>query len=129
VPVGSTSDEEFHITQVGPYGIKCTCEDAVMTASKADREFIKALRESGIYEVPPTLVFPLFSRFVVCKHTLALLSYLVAARILSLKNPNLRRTLKLALIGALLKSAGSEGVSEGLLLEAVKELLTEGGQQ
>ncbi len=126
VPVGSAVDEEFHITQVGPYGMKCTCEDAVMTASRADREFIRALREAGIHEIPPTLVFPLFSRFVICKHTLAILSYLVAARVLSLKDLNVRRTLKLALVGALLKSAGSDEVGEGLLLEVVRELLKEG---
>ncbi|MCD6324594.1 MAG: hypothetical protein J7L55_05770 [Desulfurococcales archaeon] len=125
IPVGVPSGEGFHVTQVGAYGMKCTCQDSVMTASKADREFIDALKELGLTEYLSSLVFPLFSRFVICKHTLALMSYLIASGVLTLEDPEVRRTLKLALIGAALKSMGHKDLGNGKVFEALKLLLAE----
>lgn len=123
IPVGIPPDEGFHITQVGPYGMKCTCEDAIMTASKADREFIKAVKALGFEELPSPIVFPLFSRFVLCKHTIALLAYLIAAGIIDIRSPHLRKTLALATIGAALKVMGADGLPKEEVNKTLKLLL------
>ncbi len=116
IPIGTPPEEGFHITQVGLYGMKCTCEDAVMTAARADREFLEGLREAGVEQVSPLLTYPIFSRFAICKHTLALIAYLMAGGVLSLRSRTLRDTLKIALVGAALKAGGKELVGkEGIL--------------
>lgn len=127
IPIGTPPEEGFHVTQVGPYGMKCTCEDAVMTSSKADKEFFEGLREAGVEQVSPLLTFPLFSRFVLCKHTLALLAYLMAAGNLSLRSRVLRETLKIALIGAALRAGGRQLVGKDRILATYYMILKRAG--
>jgi len=124
IPIGIPPEEGFHVTQVGPYGMKCTCEDAVMTASRADREFVKALKALGFEELPKPLILPLFSRFVLCKHTISLLSYLIAAGIIDYRSADLRRTLTLSTLGAALRVMGAEGIPEEVLKRSLKLLLS-----
>ncbi len=123
IPIGVPPEEGFHVTQVGPYGMKCTCKDAVMTASKADREFVKAVRALGFEELPRSLVFPLFSRFVLCKHTVVILAYLIAAGVIDIKSADLSKTLTLTTLGAALKVMGAELVPKKEVIKALKLLL------
>lgn len=102
---------EFYVTQVGPYGIKCTCDDALITSSRADNAILSLARilEIDLSEARP---LPITSRHILCKHTLALVSLFTALHILNLEDPRLIHTLKLGVIALALR--------EGLLAPHIK---------
>ncbi len=116
LPLGVTAEEAYHITQVGCYGLKCTCTDALMTASKADRLFLEGLRRCGVKRVDvPT---PLFTRFVICKHTLAAAAYALTLGIIPYDSRVFREVLKLSILAAALRVHGLEGISKRKLMSS-----------
>jgi len=88
---------DFYVTQVGPYGIKCTCEDALMTSAKADNTLVSIARalEANFSEMKP---LPISSRYVICKHTLALASLLNRLGIVRLEDYRFMKVLKLSVV-------------------------------
>lgn len=97
---GAPEEEAFHVTHVSRFRMKCTCWDAVRTASVADRRLERILRERGLVarsSIPP------FSRYVLCKHTLASLAKGLYEGVLDLDDVHLASTLRLALFAAYLK--------------------------
>ncbi|MEM1664347.1 MAG: hypothetical protein QXN90_02885 [Zestosphaera sp.] len=88
---------DFYVTQVGPYGIKCTCEDALMTSAKADNTLVSIARalEANFSEMRP---LPISSRYVICKHTLALASLLNRLGIVRLEDYRFMKVLKLSVV-------------------------------
>lgn len=88
---------DFYVTQVGPYGIKCTCRDALMTSAKADNALISIARslEADFSEMKP---LPISSRYVVCKHTLALISLLNKLGVVRLEDRRFMKVLKLSVV-------------------------------
>lgn len=88
---------EFYVTQVGPYGIKCTCEDALMTSAKADNALVNMARtlEASFSDMKP---LPISSKYIICKHTLALISLLNRLGIVRLEDHRFMKVLKLSVI-------------------------------
>ncbi len=88
---------EFYVTQAGPYGIKCTCEDALMTSSKADKALMSIARvlEADFSEVRP---LPISSKYIICKHTLALTSLLNRLGIVRLDDSRFTKVLRLSVV-------------------------------
>ncbi len=88
---------DFYLTQVGPYGIKCTCEDALMTSAKADNVLVSIARtmETSFSYMKP---LPISSRYVICKHTLALASLLNKLGIVRLDDHRFMKVLKLSIV-------------------------------
>ncbi|MEM1601518.1 MAG: hypothetical protein QW339_06080 [Sulfolobales archaeon] len=88
---------DFYITQVGPYGVKCTCDDALITSSKADKTLINI---AGSLEVglSDLRTLPISSKYVICKHTLALTSLLARLGVVRLDDPRFLRTLKFGVL-------------------------------
>lgn len=88
---------DFYLTQVGPYGIKCTCEDALMTSAKADNVLVSIARtmEANFSYMKP---LPISSRYVICKHTLALASLLNKLGIVRLEDHRFMKVLKLSIV-------------------------------
>lgn len=118
--VGVPAEEAYHIVQVGPYGLKCTCIDSLMTSIKADKEFITSLR--GLmrrFDIPT----PIFTKYVLCKHTLAALSYGIAAGVIDRKSRIFKEILKLSVKALVLRVKGHEGLSKRTLLRMYNTLL------
>ena len=118
--IGAPLEEAYHIVQVGPYGLKCTCTDALITTSKADKEFEHRLR--GLIkrmEVPQ----PIFTKYVICKHTLAALSYALAAGVLKPNSKILNEILKLAIKALVMRVKGANALSNSTVLRMYKVLL------
>lgn len=88
---------DFYVTQVGPYGIKCTCEDALMTSAKADNALVGIARalEADFSEMKP---LPISSKYVICKHTLALISLLNKLGVVRLEDRRFMKVLKLSVV-------------------------------
>ncbi|MEO3993851.1 MAG: hypothetical protein QN229_06085 [Desulfurococcaceae archaeon TW002] len=88
---------DFYLTQVGPYGIKCTCEDALMTSAKADNVLVSIARslEANFSNIKP---LPISSRYIICKHTLALASLLNSLGIVRLDDNRFVKVLKLSIL-------------------------------
>lgn len=105
---------DFYVTQVGPYGIKCTCEDALMTSAKADNSLINIARtlETNFSNMKP---LPISSKYTICKHTLALTSLLSKLGIVRLEDPRFTKVLKLGVVVLALRE---ELVSQRLLKES-----------
>gem|GEM_PF-4264780 len=123
--VGTPPEESFHITQVGPYGFKCTCEDAIMLASKADREFVEGLKRAGILNLSPVISFPLFSRYILCKHTIALLALLLASKKITFRNKEFKKSLKLSLFGIALRVSETGEIEASKFVEIYYSLLSD----
>lgn len=94
--VGVPLEKAFHNAIVGEHGMKCTCEAALMTASRADRiiEHIAKKKGKKLSENYP------FSKRVLCKHTLVLLDELLKRT--SVDTRLIEKNLKIALAGYLL---------------------------
>lgn len=69
VKVGADEDEAFHHVMVSRSRFKCTCQDAIMLASTADKRLKTALQAIGVDRID--FATPVFYRYVLCKHTLA----------------------------------------------------------
>jgi len=98
----------FYVARVGPYGMKCSCEDSVMTSSKAEKALLTLFRRHD-----PEMLYKLYNTFVtakyvICKHTLALTSLLLALGVLDLSNEVFRKTLR----NSALTLALREGLSQ-----------------
>ena len=118
--IGVPAEEAYHIVQVGPYGLKCTCIDSLMTSIKADREFITGLRSlMRRFDIPT----PIFTKYVLCKHTLAALSYGIAAGVVDRDSRVLKEILKLSVKALVLRVKGREGLSKKTLLRMYNLLL------
>ena len=95
---GTPIERAFHKVEVSPARLKCTCNDALMTSSIADKQFRMIARKFKGYT--PRQVF---YRYTLCKHTLAeVLRGLVEGR-LEFSDRVLRDTLFLALYGLALR--------------------------
>jgi len=105
--VGATDEDLFYHVYVSRFRFKCTCKDAVMLSSAADRRLKDALQAIGVDRIPTSGMF--FYRYIICKHTLAKIAKAMA-------NPSegvgvvaidkeFVDSLKLALFGAYLRSA------------------------
>jgi len=121
VSLGVPAEEAFHVTQVGCYGMKCTCVDAVLTASKADKLFLRGLKSCGIRRVDvPT---PIFTKYVVCKHTLAAASYSLTLGTIPKDSQLFREVLKLSVLASALRTQGLEAVECRTLERAYMKIL------
>lgn len=90
--VGAPLEKSYHYTVVGPHSMKCTCESALNTATRADRAIEEYARRKKmtLKEQHP------FSKRVICKHTVALLDELLSGEV---DLAELEKTLKIALAG------------------------------
>jgi len=88
---------DFYVTQVGPYGMKCTCDDALITSAKADNSLINIARtlETNFSDMKP---LPISSRYTICKHALALTSLLSKLGIVRLEDPRFVKVLRLSVV-------------------------------
>lgn len=120
----ATHVRDFYITHAGPYGIKCTCEDALITSSKADNTILNLARTLEI-DLSDARSLPIASRHILCKHTLALVSLFTALNILDLEDPRLIHTLKLGVIALALREGllAPHTKGAGSTAEIVNELL------
>lgn len=91
--VGVPIEKSYHHAVVGVHSMKCTCEFALMVASKADKLAEALAKTSGLQLPEP---YP-FSRRVLCKHTLVLLDELLKSGVTDTEN--LTKTVKIALVG------------------------------
>ncbi len=89
VSVGTPVEQLLHFTEVSPSMLRCSCQDSLFTASAADAEAARA-----------GLRVPVFHRYSLCKHVLALLAHAIAEGVLHLEDPVLRRSLRLGLLAA-----------------------------
>ena len=121
VVLGTPLEESYHVVQVGPYGLKCTCRDALMLASRADSEFIAAAKLYGIKRFE--LQTPLFTKYVLCKHTLAAAAYALASNVLSRDLKVFREVLKLSALGAALRVLGGSGVRRSAVIRSYNVML------
>jgi len=118
---GVAAEEAFHITQVGCYGLKCTCTDALITASKADKLFVEGLRMYGVRRLDvPT---PIFTKYVICKHTLATAAYATSLGIIPKDSKVFKEVLKLGVLATALRVNGLEGISRRTLNQAYLKVL------
>lgn len=110
---------DFYLTQVGPYGIKCTCEDALMTSAKADNVLVSIARalETNFSNMKP---LPISSRYVICKHTLALASLLNRLGIVKLEDHRFMKVLKLSIVVLALR----EGIITQKILKESDNLIS-----
>ena len=118
--VGVPLEEAYHVVQVGAYGMKCTCTDAVMTASRADREFERRLR--GLIR-RLDMPMPIFTKYVLCKHTLAALAYAFAAGVIKSDSRVINEVIKLAVKALILRVKGGDSLSKSTILRMYKTLL------
>ena len=87
VQLGTDLERAFHSVKVSKFSVKCTCDDANMLTSIADRVLRCRLRR----EVPTY-------KYTLCKHTLAELGRKLALRHFTLNDPELRKTLFMMLV-------------------------------
>lgn len=108
---------DFYVTQAGPYGIKCTCEDALMTSSRADNALVNMVRtlETNFSDMRP---LPISSKYIICKHTLALISLLNTLGIVRPEDHRFLRVLRRGLVVLALR----EGLISQELLKKSEEL-------
>jgi len=105
--VGATDDELFYHVYVSRFRFKCTCKDAVMLSSIADRRLKDALQAIGVDRIPTSGM--VFYRYVICKHALAKIAKAMAnpsegVGIIAV-DKEFVDSLKLALFAAYLRSA------------------------
>lgn len=100
LPAGAPEEEAYHITHVSKYRMKCTCWDAVRTSSVADRRLEQLMRE---HNVEVASLGQVFSRYVLCKHTIATLARYVYEGEVDLNDDRLLDTLRLSLFAAYLR--------------------------
>lgn len=71
VRLGEEDWDDFYSVKVSRHRLKCTCPDAVMLSSVADKRFNMWLKRVKLKRESPE---PIFYRYVICKHTLAKLA-------------------------------------------------------
>lgn len=76
VKVGAPDEEAYHDVSVARYRLKCTCQDALLLTSAADKKLKQALLNAGITSFPTAEL--VFYKYVICKHTLAKLAQAMA---------------------------------------------------
>lgn len=113
----------FYVARVGPYGMKCTCEDSIISSSKAEKTLFTLIKRHN-----PELLHRLYNTFVttkyvLCKHTLALASLLLALGVLDLKDEVFRRTLQNSMITLALRE-GLNQIPEEMFFK-VNEIVRE----
>ncbi len=119
--VGVPLEESFHIVQVGTYGTKCTCKDAIMTSSKADSEFTRALKSLGFKKIDVQL--PIFTKYVLCKHTLVGSSYALALGIIDRNSRVFKEVLKLGILALALRVKGYENIDKKIIKRSYNVIL------
>lgn len=77
VKIGVPDEEAWYSVKVSRYRFKCTCQDAVLLTSIADRRLKAALLSIGVERFPTAE--PVFPRYVLCKHTIAKIAKAMAA--------------------------------------------------
>ena len=92
---GVPPEEGVYSVTVSRYKLTCTCPDSLRTASMADSA------AESLWKGFTTRHS--FSRYTICKHTLAALAVAAATGIVSLPDPVLRTTLRRAVLGAALR--------------------------
>ena len=121
LPIGVPAEKAYHITHVGPYGLKCTCTDALITASKADKIFLEELRRYGFKRVDvPT---PVFTKYVICKHTLAAASYALALGVISHESRLFKEVMKLSVLATALRVQELESINKRKLMTSYLKIL------
>ena len=100
---GVPDEEAWYHVRVSRYRLKCTCKDAVMLSSLADRNLKNALRRARVKRFPTAE--PVFYRYVLCKHTLAKIAKAMSAGEAGVLNVDreFADTLRIALFAVYLK--------------------------
>ncbi|MEM3964450.1 MAG: hypothetical protein QW584_01840 [Thermofilaceae archaeon] len=101
VALGVPEEEAYHVTSVSRYRMKCTCWDSIRTSSAADRRLADVVELLDADRAPPQATA--FSKYIICKHTVASLARAVYVGQLELNDEELLNTLRLALLGAYLR--------------------------
>ncbi|MEM2260940.1 MAG: hypothetical protein QXK24_00670 [Ignisphaera sp.] len=114
-----SSEEDYHyMTSVSRYRIKCTCWDSIYTSSIADKKLFNMMKQSDIDIHQHDTVF---SRYSICKHTIASISRAIHMGYLDINDNELLNTLRLSLLGAYLRV--EEKPDKELVLKLVSRLL------
>lgn len=101
VAFGVPEEEAYHTTSVSRYRMKCTCWDSIRTSSTADRKLARMIELLEVGGAPPQATA--FSKYIICKHTVASLAKAIYVGQLELGDEELLNTLRLALLGAYLR--------------------------
>lgn len=120
--LGVPEENAYHITRVSRFRLKCTCWDSIRTSSTADRKLSSLIAASETVVAPASNL--IFSKYVLCKHTIASLARALYFGELNLDDRELLTTLKLALFGAYLRveeSPNPEIVHEFLNIIRIRE--------
>lgn len=100
ITVGVPAEEAFHHTRVSKFRFKCTCQDAIFLATEADSKFHQILI-NNLKKAYEASYF--FSKYVICKHTLASMAKALKNNVISIDEDFLN-TLRIALFAVYLKT-------------------------
>lgn len=87
-------DTQFYTVTIGKYGMKCNCYDAIQTSAKAEN----TLQKLG-YQVKAGSL----AKYTFCKHTIAGLIIAVREGVIDLRDPSVKKTIKMSLLSAYLR--------------------------
>ena len=116
--ITGASDNPTYIVRVGRYRMKCGCKYSELVSSRAWRNLLRYAREKRIRGLPGE---NMFSRYNLCKHTLATLAIGLANKVYSLNDPELVKTLQLGLFAFYLASSNGR-IDEGIVEENLRVL-------
>ncbi|MEM4744598.1 MAG: hypothetical protein QXE70_04265 [Ignisphaera sp.] len=95
----SSDEDYYYMTSVSRYRMKCTCWDSIYTSSIADKKMFNMTKLLNIDIHQHTV----FSRYSICKHTIASISRAIHIGYLDINDNELLNTLRLSLLGAYLR--------------------------
>jgi len=103
VATGTPIERAIYVVEVSRWRIKCSCMDAILLSTIADSKLSRLLGYRGE---------PIFYRYTLCKHSIAALSLLLSDSKLSLRDRELRTTLRLCVTAAFLRVADDSTVEK-----------------
>ncbi|MEM4787822.1 MAG: hypothetical protein QXV28_07585 [Ignisphaera sp.] len=116
ITLGVSEEEAYHVTSISRYRMKCTCWDSIRTSSVADKRLTDIIK---LLDADKSLQqATVFSKYIICKHTIASLARAIYLGQLELSDEELLNTLRLALLGAYLR------VEENLNKELLGKVLS-----
>jgi len=125
--LGKPPEQIYRFVRISPSRFKCTCEDAIMMTSIAERRLNKILESLGVKAHVPA---GSLSDYSLCKHTLSEIARAKRAGVLDFEEKEFRNTLTVALLVLALKYLDEQEVKKKMLelvLRAVRTVLERAG--
>ncbi|MEM4035712.1 MAG: hypothetical protein QXU97_03775 [Fervidicoccaceae archaeon] len=118
-------EEVLRFVRISSRRLKCTCEDAIFTASIAERRLPRAAEAAGLsIEIPSGAL----AGYCLCKHVISELARALRRGLVKLEGETLE-TLAVALLALSLRCVGGEEVASGmrgLLSRGLRTLVSRG---